>query len=213
MKVKICGHRTVEDALQSARLGADFVGVIVEVPVDTPRKISTEQAAEIIRSIEPPVLGVMVIMPGTVEDAVGLYEAVKPPFIQLHGDESPEFVKELRSAVPCDVIKTIHVEGKDSVKRAQNHAKFADAILLDTATEKAGGSGVIHDWEISRRIVEVVEIPVFLAGGLTLENVKEAIEAAKPYGVDVASGVESAGGGKDIKKVKDFIKNAKGLEF
>ena len=213
MKVKICGHRTVEDAQQSAMLGADFVGVIVEVPVDTPRKISTDRAAEIIRSIEPPVLGVMVIMPGTVKDAVRLYEAVRPPFIQLHGDESPEFVKELKSTVPCDVIKTIHVGGGDSVKQGQNHAKFADAILLDTATEKAGGSGVVHDWEISRRIVEVVEIPVFLAGGLTPENVKEAMEATRPYGVDVASGVESAKGEKDLKRVKDFIRKAKGLEF
>lgn len=213
MQVKICGHRTVEDARQSAKLGADFVGVIVEVPVDTPRKISIERAAEIIHSIEPPALGVMVIMPSTVREAVELYEAVRAPFIQLHGDERPEFVEELRSAVPCNIIKTIHVEGSDSMKQAQNHAKFADAILLDTATERAGGSGIVHDWEISRRIVEVVEIPVFLAGGLTPENVTEAIEATKPYGVDVASGVESANGEKDLKKVKDFIRKAKGLEF
>jgi len=211
MKVKICGHRTVADAKQSAKLGADFVGVIVEVPVDTPRKISAEQAAEIIHSIEPPVLGVMVIIPGTVKNAVELYEAVRAPFIQLHGDENPEFVKELRSAVPCNVIKTIHIEGMDSIKQAQNHAKFADAILLDTATERAGGSGIIHDWKISKKIVELVEIPVFLAGGLTPENVGEVIEAAWPYCVDVASGVEGADGEKDIRKVKDFIRKAKGL--
>ena len=72
MKVKICGHRTVEDARQSAKLGADFIGVIVEVPVDTPRKVSRETAVEIIHSIEPPAVGVMVIMPETVEEAVEL---------------------------------------------------------------------------------------------------------------------------------------------
>ncbi len=210
MQVKICGHRTVEDARQSARLGADFIGVIVEVPVDTPRKVSTEQAAEIIRSIESPAQGVMVIMPDTVKETVELYRAVKPSFIQLHGDESTEFVKELKSAVPCKVIKTIHVAGEDSIKQAQSHAKFADAILLDTATEKAGGSGITHNWQISRRIVEAVKLPVFLAGGLTQENVEEAMEAAGPSGVDTASGVEGADGMKDAGKVGEFIRRAKG---
>ena len=212
MKVKICGHRTVEDARQSAKLGADFIGVIVEVPVDTPRKVSRETAVEIIRSIEPPAVGVMVIMPETVEEAVELYEAVRAPYMQLHGDESPKFVEELKSAVPCKIIKTIHVN-EDSIKKAQYYEKFANMILLDTATEKAGGSGIAHDWGISSRIVESTEIPVFLAGGLNPENVKEARETVKPYAVDVASGVEGADGGKDVSKVEDFIRGAKGLEF
>lgn len=204
MKVKICGHRTADDALQSAELGADFIGVIVEVPVNTPRKVSRERAAEIIRSIEPPAQGVMVIMPGTIDEAVELYETVKASFIQLHGDESPEFVKELKSAVPCKIIKAIHVK-EYSMKKAHGHAKFADMILLDTPAEKAGGSGVVHDWGISKRIIDEVEIPVLLAGGLNPENVAEAIEAARPYGVDVASGVEGPDGMKDFKKVRNFI--------
>lgn len=208
MKVKICGHKTVEDAKKNAELGADFVGVIVEVPVDTPRKISREQAAEIIRAIEPPAQGVMVIMPGSVDEAVELYEAVGAPFIQLHGSEDPEFVKELKNKVPCKIIKAIHVK-EDAVKKAKEHAKFADMLLLDTATERAGGSGITHDWEISRKIIEELEVPVLLAGGLNPGNIKEAIDAAKPYGVDTASGVESAPGVKDYKKVNDFIKKAK----
>jgi phosphoribosylanthranilate isomerase len=114
--------------------------------------------------------------------------------------------------LPCKIIKTIHVN-EDSIKKARDYEKFANMILLDTATEKAGGSGIAHDWGISSRIVESTEIPVFLAGGLNPENVKEARETVKPYAVDVASGVEGADGGKDINKVKDFIRNAKGLEF
>jgi phosphoribosylanthranilate isomerase len=208
MKVKICGHKNVDDALQSAKFGADFIGVIVEVPVDTPRKISKDRAAEIVRSIEPPAQGVMVIMPSTVKEAAALYEAVKAPFIQLHGSESPEFVKELKSAVQCKIIKAIHV-GEDSIKKANAHAKFADMILLDTSTEKAGGSGITHDWKISKKIIEDVEVPVLLAGGLGPENVKEAIEAAGPYGVDAASGVEGPDGMKDYDKVQNFIRKAK----
>ncbi|MBU2560566.1 phosphoribosylanthranilate isomerase [archaeon] len=209
MKVKICGHKTVEDAKKSVELGADFIGVIVEVPVDTPRKISREKAAEIVRAIEPPAQGVMVIMPGTIDEAIELYEAVKAPFIQLHGNESPDFVKELKSRAPCKIIKAIHVK-EGSVELAKEHAKFADILLLDTPTEKAGGSGITHDWRLSKRIIDGVEIPVLLAGGLNPENVEEAIKATQPYGVDTASGVEDSFGMKDYDKVKNFIKKAKG---
>lgn len=209
MKVKICGHKTVEDAKKSAELGADFIGVIVKVQVDTPRKISKEQAAEIVRAIEPPAQGVMVIMPGTVDEAIELHEAVKAPFIQLHGSESPEFVKELNSKVLGKIIKAIHVN-EDSEELAREHAKFADMILLDTPSPKEGGSGITHDWGISKRIIDALEIPVLLAGGLNPENVEKAIDATKPYGVDTASGVEGQSAMKDYDKVKNFIKKAKG---
>jgi phosphoribosylanthranilate isomerase len=208
MKVKICGHKTVEDAKHSVELGADFIGAIVEVPVDTPRKISKEGAAEIVRAIEPPAQGVMVIMPESVDEAVELYEVVKAPFIQLHGSESPEFVKELKSRVPCKIIKAIHVK-ENSRELAKEHAKFADILLLDTTSEKAGGSGITHDWEISKRIIDEIGIPVLLAGGLDPENVKDAIDATEPYGVDTASGVEGPSGTKDYDKVRDFIKKSK----
>lgn len=208
MKVKICGHKTVEDAKKSAELGADFIGVIVEVPVDTPRKVSRKKASEIIGSIEPPARCVMVIMPSSVDEAVEFYEAVKAPFIQLHGSESIEFVKELKSRVPCKIIKAIYVK-EDSKELAKEHAKFVDMILLDTSTEKAGGSGITHDWEISKRIIDEVGIPVILAGGLNPENVIDAIDAAGPHGVDVASGVEGPDRMKDYDKVNNFIKNAK----
>jgi phosphoribosylanthranilate isomerase len=209
MKVKICGHKTIEDAKKSAELGADFIGVIVEVPVDTPRKISKEPAAVIVRAIEPPAKGVMVIMPSSVDEAVNLYETVKAPFIQLHGHESPEFVKELKSRAPCKIIKAIHVK-EESVELAKEHAKFADMLLLDTPTDKAGGSAITHDWKISKRIIDDSEIPVLLAGGLNPENVEEAIEIAQPYGVDTASGVEGSDGMKDYDKVENFIKKSKG---
>jgi|Deesub1362A_J573_1020465.scaffolds.fasta_scaffold00051_138 phosphoribosylanthranilate isomerase len=206
--VKICGNTEPELAVKIAQMGADYIGVIVEVPVNTPRKVTASKAREILRAVEYEASGVAVIMPTTIEEAVRLYNTVRPDYLQLHGNEPPAFVKQLRSLIPCNIIKTIHV-GEDAIKKAKDHSKFSDAILLDTSSKEMGGSGETHDWEISRRIVEEVEKPVFLAGGLTPENVKDAIKVVRPYAVDVSSGVETEKGIKDLEKVKRFIEMAR----
>jgi phosphoribosylanthranilate isomerase len=149
-------------------------------------------------------------MPGDLEEAVRFYKEIRADFLQLHGNEEVTFVKNLRSLVPCNIIKTVHVKGEESIQEAKKHSRFSDAILLDTAAKEMGGSGKTHDWEISRRIVEAVEKPVFLAGGLTPENVREAVEMVRPYAVDVSSGVEREKGKKDLEKVRKFIEAAKG---
>lgn len=208
LKVKICGNTNRKDALAAAKLGADFVGAIVEVPVDTPRKVTAQEAKEILADFSTPIGKVIVIMPRTIEEAAALYEEIRPDFVQLHGDESLQFVKELRSLIPCNIIKTIHV-GKASINEAKRFSKYSDALLLDTPSEQFGGSGRTHDWALSRKIVEAAGIPVTLAGGLTPENVAEAIRSVRPYAVDVSSGVEKKEGKKDYAKVKKFIKNAK----
>ncbi len=207
--VKICGITNVEDALKCEELGADFIGTIVDVPVETPRKIGIETAREIHDEITPPVTGVAVMMPESIEEALRIYDGVLPAFIQLHGSEGVMFLKELRSLVPCNIIKTIHVKGEDSIKEAVKFSKFTDAILLDTPSKEMGGTGKTHDWEISRKIVEAVQKPVILAGGLNPENVKEAVETVRPYGVDAASGVEKEPGKKDFDKVGRFVEGAK----
>jgi len=208
VKIKICGNINVQDALEAARLGADFVGCVVEVNVATPRKISAEKAKEIISSLPASAKGVAVIMPETLEEALQLYEKIKPFALQLQGDESLELVKQLKQ-LPCKIIKTVHVRDESSIEEAKKFSKHCDAILLDTPSVIKGGSGKTHNWSISRKIVESVEKPVFLAGGLTPENVEEAIKTVKPYVVDVSSGVELQPGKKDYKKVKKFIENAR----
>ncbi|MFQ6105511.1 MAG: phosphoribosylanthranilate isomerase [Candidatus Hydrothermarchaeaceae archaeon] len=207
--VKICGNTSVKDALKCAELGADFIGTVVEVPVQTPRKVTADEAAEIVSAIQPPTGRIIVVILRDVEEAVMLYRKIQPDFIQLQGSESIKFVKELRSLIPCNIIKTIHVGGEASIKEARKFSRCCDALLLDTPSVQMGGSGVRHDWGISRRIAEKVRIPVILAGGLNPENVVDAIKEVHPYAVDVASGVESRGK-KDYKKVKKFIRNAKG---
>ncbi|NOZ58697.1 MAG: phosphoribosylanthranilate isomerase [Euryarchaeota archaeon] len=212
VRVKICGNTSVEDVELVSELGADFAGFIVEVPVDTPRKISLAQAERIMEEMPFTTAGVMVIMPRSVEEALNMYLAVRPDFIQLHGDESPRFVRELRGLVSCNIIKTIHVRGEESIALAKRYVNYVDAILLDTPSARGGGSGRVHDWEVSRRIVEALPKPVILAGGLTPENVAEAVRVVKPYAVDVSSGVEASPGRKDPEKVRRFIERARGEE-
>lgn len=209
LKVKICGNTNRKDALAAAKLGADFVGAIVEVPVDTPRKVTAQEAKEILADFSTPIGKVIVIVPRTIEEAAALYEEIRPDFVQLHGSEDVQFVRELRSLIPCNIIKTIHVRSEATINEAKRFSKYSDALLLDTPSEQLGGSGRTHDWVLSRKIVEAAGIPVILAGGLTPENVAEAIRSVRPYAVDVSSGVEKKEGKKDYAKVKKFIKNAK----
>lgn len=211
VKVKICGNTNAEDAAECAKLGADFVGVIVDVPVETPRKVTAAKASEIFSAVSASAGKVAVIMPKTADEAVALYRKVHPDFLQLHGTESAALVKKLGSLVQCKIIKTVHVEGESSIEEAEKFSRHCDMLLLDTPSVKMGGSGKMHDWSVSRRIVEKVGIPVILAGGLNPENVREAIEAVEPYAVDVSSGVEKMEGRKDYAKVKKFIKSAKSL--
>ncbi len=208
--VKVCGNRTEEELELLAEVGADMAGLLV-VPVNSPRRITPERAAELMDAMPSTVAGVLVMMPESVEQAVELYQQVLPDFIQLHGSESPAFVRELRSMVSCNIIKTVHVSGRESIAEAKRYQRYADAILLDTPSEAGGGSGRVHSWEVSAELVREVEKPVILAGGLTPENVREAVSRVKPYGVDVASGVEASPGVKDAAKVREFVARAKDL--
>jgi phosphoribosylanthranilate isomerase len=204
--VKICGNTCKEDALKALDLGADFVGVIVDVPVATPRKVSASKAREILSDL--PGEGVMVIMPESIEQALDYCDRVAPDYLQLHGGESVDFVKKLRN-LSCGIIKTVHVADRDAVKEALEYAPYCDYLLLDTPSASMGGSGLKHDWAISREIVRSAKVPVIMAGGLNPSNVAEAIRVVKPYAVDVSSGVESRPGKKDYERVKNFIAAAK----
>ncbi len=208
--VKVCGNSSEEELELLAELGVEMAGLLV-VPVDSPRRITIKRAAELMEAMPSTVAGVLVMMPESLEQAVEMYQQVLPDFIQLHGSESPAFVRELRSMVSCNIIKTVHVRGEESIAEVKRHQRFADAILLDTPCERGGGSGRVHRWDVSAEIVRSSEKPVILAGGLNPENVGEAIERVKPYGVDVASGVESSPGRKDPEKLRRFVMRAKDL--
>ena len=212
MKVKICGIKSERDLAVALNAGADAVGFITEVPVDSPRKISLAEASRLISKVPVFIASVLVIMPENAEQAVRMIQAARPAAVQIHNALGiPELKKIKETGVR--LIKTIPVSYQADagilIKQASELYGIADAILLDTMHEgSSGGTGIPHNWQISSKIVLHSGMPVILAGGLKPENVSDAIRVVRPYAVDTASGVETDGK-KDENKVADFIKNAR----
>ncbi len=199
IKIKICGITNVEDAIYCSKY-SDLIGVIVDVPVDTPRKIDRKKAKEIF-SKTLFVEKVVVLMPKSVEEVVEIDRYLKPDYIQLHGNETIEMVKEIKDSINARLIKAITVKDYDAIDVAKSYARYVDAILLDSKKESYV-RGVTHNWQISKTIAKKVDVPVFLAGGLNVENVVNAVKHVNPYGIDISSGVEEYPGKKDHLKVK-----------
>jgi len=209
VKVKICGITNKEDAHLVVDSGADMLGMIVDVPVETPRKISIDEAEEISKEIGDAIDIVVVLCPRSVEEVETVVRKIEPFGVQMHGFESETFLKSVREAVPdVKLIKTVHVDERGTIHGVMPEEGFVDFILLDTFSAQIGGTGKKHSWDKSREIVEHSAIPVILSGGLKPENVGEAIKAVNPYGVDVASGVESSGGQKSKEKIFQFVRSA-----
>ena len=204
-RVKICGITCLEDLDVVVSAGADAIGLTVNVPVETPREISEAEAVELARAAPPFVTTVLVTMPDTPESTVELASRVQPDIVQIHGDVTPGDLAYLSAKIHGDVIKAVSPED------ATRYDTIADALLVDSLDASgAGGTGETHDWDRTRTLVEELSSPVIVAGGLTSENVSEAIEAVDPFAVDVASGVESEPGRKDPDAVETFVERAGG---
>ena len=208
-RVKICGVTSVTDRDAVVAAGADAVGVIHGVPVDTPREGDEETAQRLVEGVPPFVTSVLVTMPTTVQAAVDRVEAVEPGAVQVHEGLSPAELGALRRRVSQQVVAVVDPEADD----LDAYADHADALLVDSVDESgAGGTGETHDWERTRDLVASVDVPVVLAGGLTPANVGEAVETVHPFAVDVASGVEASGGVKDHDAVERIVAAATGAE-
>ncbi len=211
MRVKICGIRDQRGLEAAIRWGADAVGFITEVPVDTPRRVSLERAANLIQAVPVFVTPVMVIMPEGPGEATELVEKGNPPVVQIHNKPNPRVLEALKPRVK--VIQTIQVrpesQPQEILETLEEIEGLVDAVLLDTFTPRGGGTGRVHNWQTSREVVKKTDIPVILAGGLTPRNVKQAIEHVRPYAVDTASGVESQPGIKSEERIREFIQAAK----
>lgn len=204
-RVKICGVTTREDLAVAVHAGADAVGLLIDVRVDTPREIPATRAVELARAAPPMVTTVLVTMPDAPEATVDLASRVQPDVVQVHGDLTPGDLAFLSAKVHGDVVKAVTPD------EAGTYDTVADALLVDSLDERgAGGTGETHDWARTRELVDALESPVVVAGGLTPENVGEAVEAVDPFGVDVASGVEAEPGRKDPEAVAAFVRAAGG---
>ena len=203
VKVKICGITNLTDARRAVKHGADFLGF--NFYHKSPRYISPAAAARIVQKLPRRVRAVGVFVNENEGDVLRIAHQVKLHQLQLHGDESPESVERLRRDFP--VIKAIRVRNSRLASQLKGFAK-ADALLLDGFDGKQyGGTGKTFDWEVLRRAT--VRQKVFLAGGLTAKNVREAIRIGRPYAVDVCGGVESLPGKKDPIRLAAFLLAAK----
>lgn len=210
VRVKICGLTREEDLAVVVAAGADAVGFVVGVP-SSPRNLSLEKAEKLIRRVPIFVKSVLVMVPTSVDAILKTYEKLSPDAIQIHGENLSE-VSPLRERLPNTLlIRAIHANPINALEVASEASKSFDAILLDSSAHgRYGGTGVVHDWELSKRVNQVIHPkPLILAGGLSPGNVKDAIRTVQPYAVDVCTGVESRPGIKDPEKVLAFIENAK----
>ncbi|MHB9286761.1 phosphoribosylanthranilate isomerase [Halobacteriales archaeon Cl-PHB] len=204
-RIKVCGVTSAADRDAVVAAGVDAVGVIVDVPVDTPRAVAADRAAALLEGLPPFVSGVLVTMQSAVQPVVDLQERVGADAVQVHDGLDPDGLEALGQRVDADVVAV--VDGQAPAVRA--YADAADALLVDSVdAEGGGGTGRTHDWDRTRDIVADLGVPVVLAGGLTPENVGEAVRTVEPYAVDTASGVESAGGQKDHDAVAAFVRHA-----
>ena len=197
MFVKICGITSEEDALLAVAMGADAIGFIF---APSSRQVAAGHVRDIVRRLPPEVLTVGVFRDESPQRVAEVVNSVGLRAAQLHGHETVEHTKAVRAKVPF-VIKGFPA-GDPALERADEFG--ADAILLDS---HAPGSGQMFDWSLAEGAPS--NRRVILAGGLTPENVAEAIDRVKPWGVDVATGVEDGPGRKDARKVRDFIRNAR----
>jgi len=214
VKVKICGITNLNDALAAISFGADAVGFLVgQVRSSTSFFLSPQRVAEIVAKLPPFCSTVLVTHLARPAEVIPAAKIAKVSTIQLHGDSTPQEAQEVKQQLPyLKIYKAIHVLGEQAIEEAQRYCGFVDGILLDTAvgeTGQIGGTGRTHDWKVSRRIVEVISLPVILAGGLNAQNIIEAIETVHPFGVDVNSGVTNQDGSKHHQKLQLFIQRAK----
>ncbi len=210
MKAKVCGIRNYEDAMTAISAGASAVGFLVGITHLAEDKISKEDAKDIIDRLPPFVSRVLVTHLTDKHEIVELAQYLGVDTIQIHDYIPPEDVDYVKEKLPyCKVIKAIHViDRKEAFEMLGDFEGHCDAILLDSRTkDRLGGTGITHDWNISREIVEKANCPVILAGGLNDTNTYEAVKKVHPYAIDANSGVE-VDGYKSFRKIKAYIDNA-----
>ncbi len=202
VKVKICGITNYEDAIAAVDMGADLLGF--NFYLQSPRYIKPDAAERIIARLPAFVDIVGVFVNSPFDEIRDIIDQCQLNWIQLHGDETPEFCRQFRD-INVKVIKAIRVKSAADIRNAEDF--YVDAMLFDAfSPERYGGTGITFDWDLVRRLDE----RAFLAGGVTPDNAEAAIRLGV-YGIDVCSGIESQPGKKDHKKMKKLFDNIRHL--
>lgn len=210
MRVKICGTATFADLDCAVAAGADAVGFLMGITHVTQDAVTPETAAAMVATLPPFIVPVAVTHLTKPSDLIRIVELARCTTLQIQDMVTPDDIAEVREALPyLRIMKAVHVMDESAIATAKYFSDTADAILLDTRTaDRIGGTGITHDWNISAKIVKECSCPVILAGGLTPENVTEAIIRVRPYAVDVHTGVKK-NGVRDAERTRAFVANAR----
>lgn len=214
MKVKICCIKSVQEAQAAIKAGADVLGLVGPMP-SGPGPITAEEAGAIVETIPEHVDSFYLTSKTRFESIAEEYLVVKSSHVQLTDHLEPETRLRLKSEFPnLKIVQVVHVIDENDINRAREYSESSDFLLLDSGSpnktiKELGGTGRTHNWAISKSIVEKVHVPVFLAGGLKTENVLEAIQSVKPYGIDLCSGVRTEDR-LDEEKLKLFMHTVRG---
>src|SRR5690349_21551699 len=208
-RVKICCMASVEEAWLAIEAGASAVGLVSAMP-SGPGPIPEELIAEIAATIPPGVSSFLLTCLQDATSIIAQQRRVRVNTIQICDRLTKGSYQDLREALPgISLVQVVHVTGPEAVDEAIAVAPHVDAILLDSgnqslAVKELGGTGRVHDWTLSRKIRESIEVPLFLAGGLNPANVAAAIREVQPFGIDVCSGLRT-NGHLDREKLKNFF--------
>jgi phosphoribosylanthranilate isomerase len=197
-KIKICCISSIEEAQLAMRYGADALGLVGPMP-SGPGTRKDDAIAQIVPAIPPPVASFLLTSETKADAIIAHHQKVHTTTLQLVDALSEGTYTDIRAALPAvKLVQLIHVLDERSVEEAVRLSESVDALLLDSGNpnlkiKELGGTGRTHDWSLSRRIVEQARAPVFLAGGLNAQNVRQAIEAVQPFGIDLCTGVRTDG--------------------
>lgn len=214
MRVQVAGISTLDEALAAERAGVDALGFTVRLPTGVHDDLTEAKARAIIAALPPFVATVAITYVDTAREAVDLCRYLGVSTLQLHGPFPTAELPLIRAGLPhLKIIRAVHVTSLDTALAAvRGLERRVDALILDTydpVTGRHGATGKVHDWTISRAIVTTTRIPIILAGGLTPDNVGQAIRAVGPWGVDVHTGVEHADGTRNPIALRLFVARAK----
>ncbi len=212
LRIKICCISSINEAKIAVESGASAIGLVGRMP-SGPGPIPDDLIRQIALTVPPPVGTFLLTSEISVNEIIKHHERTRTNTIQLVDLLSDGTYSQLKSALPSvKIVQVIHVIDEKSVNLAIKISDSVDALLLDSGNpnlkiKELGGTGRVHNWKLSRKIRDNSRCPVFLAGGLTPENVRQAIEEVQPFAVDVCSGVRT-NGKLDKQKLMDFINNA-----
>ncbi len=204
--VKICGITSPRQALDAAASGADAIGLVF---APSSREIDLESAASVCAALPPMTQSVGVFVDPPAELVDTCVKEVGIDLVQLHGSESPEFC----SRWPNRILKALRIKDSRDLEAIAAYKTVVRGFVLDAYSESAyGGTGKVSDWDLARKAVESSPRPIILAGGLGPDNIAQAVQVVRPYGVDASSRLEKSPGEKDMNLVREFISKLRSIE-